>query len=159
MPQTGAPRILKKISFLEGKWDVVMSVKSGPNADWIKTEGRSEFNWILDRTVLEQVYDGSMMGQPFKGRGYLAFNRFSGRWQHTWADNAAAILSMYEGEFAGGKLVVTGKEITPGSSFLVRITWYNISDDNFDWVLETAHSEDEWSPSMKAVYSRRQDHR
>ncbi len=154
MSQTGPPRLLKKIAFLEGKWDVVMSVKPDPNADWIETEGNSEFRWILGRTILEQLYDGSMMGQPFKGRGNLAFNRYSGKWQHTWGDNVAAILSMYEGDFTEGKLAVTGKEITPGSSFLVRITWYNITDDKFDWVLETAHDESDWVPTMKAIYTR-----
>jgi hypothetical protein len=154
MSSTGAPRLLRKIAFLEGDWNVVMSVKPSPRTDWSETNGKSTFRWILDRTILEQDYDGTMGERTFQGRGYLAFNRFSGKWQHTWADNVAAILSLYEGEFAEGRLIVTGKETTPQSTFWVRIIWYNISDDKFDWVLETSSDGKDWSPTMKAAYNK-----
>jgi hypothetical protein len=152
MAMTGSPRQLKKIAFLEGNWEVAMSVRPEARADWIETTGTSTFRWILDRSILEQTYEGSMMERPFKGRGYLSFNRFSHRWQHTWCDNIAAILSIYEGHFDEGRLVVTGEEKTSGGGFLVRIMWYNITDNKFDWVLETSQDGKNWGSIMKAVY-------
>jgi hypothetical protein len=155
MPQPGPPRQLEKIGFLEGNWDVIMSVRPDPKVDWNETPGNSSFKWILEKAVLEQTYDGKMMGRQFLGRGYLAYNQYSGKWQHTWSDNIASILSIYEGEFEGGRLSVVGKEVTVQSTFYVRVEWYNITDDKFDWVLETSKDAGEWTPMMKAVYSRK----
>jgi len=155
MPQTGRPRQLDKIAFLEGTWTVVMSVKPDPRGDWIETRGESTFGWILDGAILEQTYEGDMMGRPFLGHGQLAFNRFTSRWQHTWSDNTAAILSIYEGNFDEERLVVIGRENTGQASFSVRVTWQNITDNKFDWMLETSMDGKDWTPVMKAVYSRK----
>jgi len=155
MPPGGPPRQLKKIAFLEGDWDVVMSVKPHPDGEWVKTTGVSSFRFILDGTVLEQDYIGDMWGQSFKGRGFLCFSRFTGRWQHSWSDNIAAIISIYEGDFIGGRLIVTGEEKTPQANFFARATWFNIGEDKFDWILETSPDGDLWTPTMKAVYSKK----
>jgi len=154
MAANGAPRILRKIRFLEGEWEVKMSVRSDPRADWMESTGRSVFRWILDGGVMEQEYAGKMGDRPFLGQGWLAFNRYSGKWQHTWADNIAAILSIYEGDFEERGLVVIGAETTPESAFYVRVTWYNISDESFEWILETSPDRENWTPNMKAVYKR-----
>lgn len=155
MTRAGRPDQLEKIAFLEGTWTVIMSVKPDPRGDWIETRGESIFAWILDGTVLEQAYDGDMGGRPFLGKGHLAYNRFTGKWQHTWSDNTAAILSIYEGDFVDERLVVIGRESTGQASFSVRVTWYNIAKDRFDWTLETSKDETEWWPVMKAVYTRK----
>jgi len=154
MSQAIARRQLKKIAFLVGHWDVIMAVKSDPRADWVENRGESVFAWILDDTVLEQTYKGSLMGRPFLGIGHLAFNRFSGKWQHTWSDNAAGILSIYEGNFGEKDLVVIGRETTGPASFSVRVSWYNIADGKFDWMLETSVDGHDWTAVMKAVYVR-----
>jgi hypothetical protein len=156
MPQTGPPRTLKKIAFLEGCWEVVMDVKPDPNADWIENKAVSNFQWILDGAAMEQTFEGSMMGRPFNGRGYLAFNRYSGKWQHSWSDNVAALLSFYEGDFDDDKLVVIGREATPETSFQVRITWFNITENEFDWLLETSLDGQKWLATMRAVYKRKE---
>jgi hypothetical protein len=155
MSPGGPPQELQKIAFLEGQWDVVMSVRNDPRAEWNDAPGTSSFKWILEKAVLEQVLETAMMGRPFLGRGYLAYNQFSGKWQHTWSDNVAAILSIYEGNFEDGRLSVIGKEVTRRSTFYVRVVWYNIADDKFDWVLETSRDAEKWTPMMKAVYTRK----
>jgi len=156
MPQTGAPPQLSMVSFLEGDWDVVMHVKPDPAGDWVETTGTSTFRLILNKTILEQDYTGDMWGQAFLGKGYLGFNRFTDTWQHSWSDNIAAIISLYEGQFENGELVVVGKEKTPQDTFYVRVRWFNISEANFEWVLETSFDKESWSPSMKAVYARKE---
>lgn len=155
MSQAGRPRQLRKIAFLEGAWTVTMSVKPDPRGGWIETHGESTFAWILDGSVLEQIYDGDMQGRPFLGRGHLAFNRFTSKWQHTWSDNTAAILSIYEGDFDDERLIVIGQESTGQASFSVRVTWYNMTNDKFNWLLEISTDGTEWSPMMKALYTRK----
>jgi len=155
MPHTGAPRLLRKIAFMEGDWDVVMHVKPEPQGDWIKTTGTSSFRFILDRCVLEQVYEGVISGSPYRGKGFFAFNRFSGKWQHVWSDNVAAGINAFEGDFEDGKLIVWGREKSPGGEILTRATTFNISDDAFDWILESSADGEAWTPIMKATYSRK----
>jgi len=157
MPPASRPEQLNKIAFLEGNWNVIMSVKPDPTRDWIDTRGESTFAWILNGTILEQTYDGDMMGRPFLGKGHLAFNRFTGKWQHTWSDNTAAILSIYEGDFENDRLAVIGRENTGRARFSVRVTWSDMSPDKFDWMLETSMDDKEWNPVMKAAYSRKTD--
>ncbi len=154
MPTTGPPRLLRKVRFMEGDWKVDMGVKPDPSGDWIMTEGTSTFRFILEGAVLEQVYDGTVHNQSFKGKGWLAFNRFSGKWQHCWSDNGAANISVFEGDFVQGQLVVIGEEKTPDGTLLSRAITHNIADDRFEWLLEISSDGDIWTPVMKAVYTR-----
>lgn len=154
MPGTGPPRLLRKIKFMEGDWDVVMQVKPDPQKEWIDTTGKSTFRFILDGAVLEQDYVGEMWGNAFLGKGWFGFNRFSGKWQHTWCDNGAANISVFEGDFLHGKLVVTGQEKTSDGVFYSRATTFNIADDRFEWMLETSPDGKLWTAAMKAIYSR-----
>lgn len=155
MPATGPPRLLRKIKFMAGDWDVVMSVKPDPQGDWVETKGKSTFRFILEDSVLEQDYVGEMWGRPFLGKGYFCFNRFSGKWQHTWSDNGAANISVFDGDFIEGRLVVVGEEKTPDGGFQSRATTYNISENKFDWMLEMSRDGDVWRTVMKAIYSRK----
>jgi hypothetical protein len=155
MAQTGPPRLLRKIKFMEGDWDVAMDVKPDPKGDWINTEGTSTFRFILDNAVLEQVYDGMMHGASFKGKGFFAFNRFSGKWQHIWSDNGAANISVFEGDFVEGVLVVSGEEKTPDGTIGSRAKTFNITDARFEWILEMSFDDETWIPVMKAVYTRK----
>jgi len=155
MPQTGAPRLLRKIAFMEGDWDVVMHVRPDPQGGWIKTAGTSSFRFILERCVLEQVYEGVISGSPFRGKGLFAFNRFSGKWQHVWSDNVAASINVFEGDFEDGKLIVWGRERSPDGEILTRATTFNISDDAFEWILESSADGEAWTAIMKATYSRK----
>jgi len=155
MPHTRAPRLLRKIAFMEGDWDVVMHVKPDPQGGWIKTTGMSSFRFILDRCVLEQDYKGLISGSPFRGKGLFAFNRFSGKWQHIWSDNVAACINVFDGDFEGGELIIWGREKSPDGEILTRATTFNISDDAFEWILETSADGEAWTPIMKATYSRK----
>ena len=155
MAQSGPPRLLRKIRFLEGDWIVAMDIKPDPKGEWVNTEGTSTFRLILDKAVIEQDYDGIMYGQSFKGKGLFAFNRFSGKWQHIWSDNGAANISVFEGDFVQGTLVVTGEEKTPDGTIGSRATTFNITDDRFEWMLEMSYDGETWMPVMKAVYTRK----
>jgi len=139
---------------MEGDWGVVMRVKPDPQGRWVDTTGRSTFRFILDGSVLEQDYVGEMWGRAFLGKGIFCFNRYSGKWQHIWSDNGAANISVFEGDFMQGRLVVTGEEKSADGSFFSRATTFNISDDSFEWMLETSPDGDNWTAAMTAVYSK-----
>ena len=155
MPQSGAPRLLRKIAFMEGDWNVVMHVRPDLRGEWMETTGISSFRFVLDGCVLEQVYEGVISGSPFRGKGFFAFNRFSGKWQHVWSDNVAANINIFEGDFVEGKLVVSGKEKSSGGEILARATTFNISENAFEWMLESSVDGEAWTAILKAAYSRK----
>jgi hypothetical protein len=149
-----APIQMKRIASLAGRWDVIMKVKPQAAGNWVDTTGVSTFEFILDGAVLYQVYDGIMIDRPFKGVGMFAFNRRTGLWQHTWSDNVDGGISLFEGAFSGGRLVVTGQERTGDTTILIRSTTFNIAESKFEWVLETSPDGEDWTPMMQAVYTK-----
>jgi hypothetical protein len=156
MTDTGIPRLLKKIAFLVGSWDVVLEVKPDPGADWVKSAATSRFEVVLDGAAIRQTIEGYMGGQRFLGLGYFCYSRMTGKWQHSWIDNLAALISTYEGDFIDDTWVLIGEERGPqGSSFQVRLTWKSIGSSTFDWLLETSPDSQNWWPVMKMAYSRK----
>ncbi|MDD4051560.1 MAG: DUF1579 family protein [candidate division Zixibacteria bacterium] len=149
------PTLLKKIAFLLGDWNVTMEVKPDPEGEWVKSAATSRFETVLGDAAIRQTFEGSMMGQRFLGLGYFCFSRMTGKWQHSWIDNLAALISYYEGDFIEDKLVLTGVEKGPEtSSFQVRLTWHSIGESAFGWLLETSPDEQSWWPVMKMDYTR-----
>ncbi len=156
MTEADVPRLLKKIAFLIGDWNVVLEVKPTPEGDWIKSAATSRFETILDGAAVRQTFEGHMMGQRFLGLGYFCFSRMTGKWQHSWIDNLAALISYYEGDFVDDKWELVGVEKGPqASSFQVRLAWFSIGETAFDWLLETSPDGQTWWPVMKMAYTRR----
>jgi hypothetical protein len=156
MAETDLPRLLKKIAFLLGGWNVVLEVKPTPEGDWVKSAATSRFEVVLEGAAIRQTFEGYMTGQRFLGLGYFCFSRMTGKWQHSWIDNLAALISHYEGDFVGDTWVLTGAEKGPQSSFFeVRLTWLSIGPTAFDWLLETSPDGQNWWPVMKMVYTRK----
>ena len=149
------PSQVRKIASFEGKWNVMLSVRPEPSGDWLESKATCVMRLILDGAGIEQDFEGRMIDRPFLGKGLIAHNRFTGKWQHVWTDNLAGHISVYEGDFRDGELTLFGREISDGGEFSVRIRWYNIEPDRFDWVLETSVDENSWGPVMKAVYTRK----
>ena len=150
------PTLLKKIDFLPGDWNVTMEVKPDPQGEWVKSTATSRFETVLDGAAVRQTFEGTMMGQPFLGLGYFCFSRMTGKWQHSWIDNLAALISYYEGDFVGDTWVLTGVERGPEtSSFHVRLTWHSIAESAFAWLLETSPDGQNWWPVMKMAYTRK----
>lgn len=156
MTEQNVARLLKKIAFLLGDWDVVLEVKPDPGGDWVKSAATSRFEIVLEGVTIRQTFDGYMTGQPFMGLGYFCFSRMTGKWQHSWIDNLAALISYYEGDFVDETLVLIGMEKGPqDSSFQVRLTWKPVDADTFDWLLETSPDGQKWWPVMKMAYRRK----
>jgi hypothetical protein len=156
MTEQIAPRLLKKIAFLLGDWNVVLEAKPDPDGEWVKSAAASRFEIVLEGAAIRQTIDGYMAGRRFLGLGYFCYSRMTGKWQHSWIDNLASLISIYEGDFIDGAWVLIGTEKGPqNSSFLVRLTWKSIGENSFDWLLETSADGQTWYPTMKMAYSRK----
>jgi len=140
MPPMGPPPEMQELTGLVGTWEVVMKSKWDPNdTAWTETKGVCEFKMVAGGAVLMMDYKGEMMGMPFLGVSVQCFDRETGKWQSAWTDNLGARISVYEGVKEGDKLVMVGEELWQGQKSLGRISTYNLTDNSFDWMMESSY--------------------
>lgn len=70
-----------------GTWIAKTTMVMGPGAPPAVSEGVSDQRLILGGRYLEQHYRGTVMGMPFEGRGYTAYDNARNRYVGTWMDN------------------------------------------------------------------------
>ncbi|MBN1211372.1 MAG: DUF1579 family protein [candidate division Zixibacteria bacterium] len=158
MPPMGPPPEMQELTGLVGTWDVVMKSKWDPNDTvWTETKGVCEFKFVAGGAALMMDYRGEMMGMPFEGLSIECFDRETGKWQSVWTDNVGARITLYEGVKEGGKVMMVGEEMWQGQKSLGRITTYNLTDNSFDWMMESSLDGGETFAIMAtAKYTKRQ---
>jgi hypothetical protein len=156
MMTVGAPPEMKQVAVLEGTWDVVMQMRMSAEAPWMESKGVCVYKMALDGCALEQTMTADVGGMPMTGTGMTCFNRGSGKWQSSWIDNLSAGLSLYEGDFTNGRMVVSGVDKLPGMTVISRITTYNITPARFDWLAESSFDNGAtWVEVMKGVFTKK----
>ena len=140
MPPMGPPPEITELAHMVGTWDVAMQSKWNPeDTAWTQTAGVCTYEYVAAGAALAMTFTADMMGMPFEGYQLLCFDRMTGKWQSTWTDNMAARITWYEGDpMKDGKLVLIGDELMEGKTMPTRITTYNITEDSFDWMMETS---------------------
>ena len=155
MPAMGAPAEMKQVAFMIGDWDASMKFNMGDTTKWTETKSTSTVTPVLDGAALMSTFSGLMMGMPFKGIGYTCFSRETGKWQMSWLDNMGAAMSLYTGTMKDGKLVVSGEDMYQGKPMLSKLTYFNMSDSKYDWLMEISMDGGKtYMPSMRATYTK-----
>jgi len=70
---------------------------------------------IMGGRYLEETVHGTVMGQPFEGRGLTGYNNVTGTWWGTWLDNMSTGIMTSDGEwdFEKGIGVFYGDYVDP----------------------------------------------
>jgi hypothetical protein len=98
----------KKLAAMEGSWTVKVKSQMDPSAPAEETEGTAEMKMILGGRYLEQKYEGKMMGQPFSGVGWTAYDNIKKKYVSTWVDNTATgVMVMYGSYDKSGKVLTS----------------------------------------------------
>lgn len=157
MPEMGAPKEIKELSWLVGTWDVVMKTKWDPNAtDWAEEKGTATYSYAVDSSAIMMHYQGMTMGMSFKGLMVQTFDRETKMWQSSWVDNFSARLVLYTGTRAKGKTVLTGEDLMQGQKMTTRMTTFNESPTKFEWSMEgSIDGGKTFMTSATAVYTKR----
>ena len=74
---------------LTGSWKAHVKFWIDPKAEPQETDGVSESKMIMNGRFLEQVYIGTMMGQPFEGRGIYGYDNLRKEFAGLWFDSMA----------------------------------------------------------------------
>ncbi len=156
MPEMGAPKEMKQLASFEGSWDIVMQHRQMPEQPWEESKASCTYEYILGGAAMRQHFSGNMLGMPFKGESTFCFHRDNKKWQVTWLDDMFGALSYYEGKWDGEKFVAGNKEIWQGVEYHSKMTYFNITNDKFEWLMEMSTDDgNTWFATMKSVSTRK----
>lgn len=156
MPAMGAPAEMKQLADMVGEFTCAMKYNMGDTTKWFDATGTMTNALVLDGCAMEGDFQVTWMGMPMKGKGMTCYSREKQKWQMTFTDNMMGMISLYEGDYKDGKLVVQGEDIMQGQKYLTRITYSNITPDKHDWFLEMSMDGGKtFVPGVKATYTRK----
>jgi hypothetical protein len=95
----------KKLRPLEGTFDVAVRTWMEPSQEPEDSTGTATHTWVLGDRFLEERFDGTFMGAPFQGIGFIGYDNVAKRYVSTWMDTASTgILSSTGTVDAAGKI-------------------------------------------------------
>jgi hypothetical protein len=90
-----------------GKWNTLVRLWNEPGNQPSFDKGTAEIRWILGGRYLEEIYEGTLLGEPFQGRGFTGFDNLKEKYFTTWIDNAGTGVLHSEGTFDAASQSVT----------------------------------------------------
>jgi hypothetical protein len=95
----------KRLRPLEGTFDVAVRTWMEPSQEPEDSTGTATHTWVLGDRFLEERFDGTFMGAPFQGIGFLGYDNVARKYVSTWMDTASTgILSSTGTVDASGKI-------------------------------------------------------
>lgn len=116
-------------------------------------KGTNKITKILNDKAVEENFafnDGT-----FKGKSWSVYNYNLKEWQQTWVDNTGAYL-VFTGGHEGDKVILTmsGQKTKNGKPLLMRMVFFNIKKDSFDWDWQSSEDAKEWKSTWFIRYER-----
>ena len=98
-----------------GTWNCDMTFWEEPNGKPTKATSTANIKMILGGRYQESVYSGTMMGQPFEGKGTLAYNNASKEFTTTFIDNMGTGMMVAVGKYDEGSksMNLKGEMVSP----------------------------------------------
>ncbi len=131
--------------FWVGKWD----------ASWNDSlKGTNIIKKTLKDKVVEENF--SYNDKSFIGRSWSMFDANTKTWKQTWVDDAGAYLL-----FSGGQegkdviLSMTEPRVQKGKTVYMRMIFFNIEKDSFDWDWQSSEDKEKWTSNWAIKYKRK----
>ncbi len=87
------------LNALVGSWSYIMKRWMSANAPGKESTGSSESAWIMDGRFVEEIVNGTSMGQPFIGNNIMGHNNGTGLYSSYWFDNMNTGSMFSEGSY------------------------------------------------------------
>ena len=111
----------KKLDAIVGTFDAKVRSRLDPSQPPEDSVGTSVNSWVLGGRYVEQQFEGSMMGEPFTGIGYVGYDNVQKKYVSAWMDTAGT-----------GMIWLTGTADAPGKTIGGRATiWDPVSGKSF----------------------------
>ncbi len=104
-------------------------------------------------TVHENFYDPN---NNYHGESWSVYNPASKLWNQTWVDDQGGYIALTGGMENGKMILKTAERQTPKGKQQMRMVYYNIQPDAFDWSWEAStDGGNTWKPSWQIHYTRK----
>lgn len=127
----------KKLEAMAGTWEAKSKAWMDPTKPPEETTGTMEMKSVLGGRFLEQRYEGTMMGHPFSGIGYVGYDNYKKRYTSMWIDSSAtSIMTMLGAPDPKGTTVVytgTVDDVVMKKQVKVKAIEKTIDADNFTY--------------------------
>jgi Protein of unknown function (DUF1579) len=101
----------KALESWAGSWDTTAKMWMDPSKPPQESKGAAENKMMLGGRFLEQSFEGTMMNQPFSGKGYTGYDLYKKQYVSTWMDTMGTMIMMATGtaDASGKKVTMTGQ--------------------------------------------------
>jgi hypothetical protein len=124
----------QRLAKLAGDWDYTMKWWMSPDAQPEESSGTMSASMTMDGRYLIENWDGTAMGQPFKGQGITGYDNFNQEYVSTWIDNMGTGMMTSTGQYdaAQDALVTIGTfdDVMTGEKDKTMRGVQKILDDN-----------------------------
>ena len=138
---------------LVGKWNCTAQDLL-PDSTWHKSKATWTFKYTLDGFAIEDTWvekvsdstkDSMRLGRDFTGINMRLYNPQQEKWQCVWLDNRQnTISSVWQATYDKNKKAI----IMSDNSENWKITFFNMSETNFDWTYEVL-TDNKWITMAK----------
>ena len=99
---------------LVGQFRCQITMWMAPGTEPMQSVGTSTHRWILGGRFVEQIYNGTFMGQPFEGQGMTGYDKVRDAYVGMWVDNFGTVMM----DVSEGQASEDGKSIEFRRTFL-----------------------------------------
>jgi hypothetical protein len=158
MQKLGTPGLEHKaLAPLAGSFTAVVRMwMGGPKP--VENTGTADGKAILGGRFYEEVFTGTVMGQPFEGRGLIGYDNAKKKYVWSWIDSMTTALSTAEGtaDATGKVITLKGESYDPATKKMAPVKYvFRIESDK-------KHTFESWelvngkeTRTMEVVYTRK----
>ena len=97
---------------LIGKWKVESKSWMETSAEPVIDKGYANHYWVLDGRYIKQDYEGTWDGKPYKGYGFLGYDKIKKEYTSTWIDSFSTTIMNSKGSFCTKSNKLTMKTLS-----------------------------------------------
>jgi len=122
----------KALEGMVGRWTTESKYWAAPGGEPMASTGTCINSWVLDGRYVMTDYTGDMMGQTFKGIGYLGYDNYKQKYINIWMDSMSTMWMIAEGTYVDGVLTLNSEfdDFMTGQKSQMRQVVKVIDDDH-----------------------------
>ena len=135
------------LDFWIGKWDAYWS-------DSLR--GTNVITKTLKDKVVEENFNYN--DNSFNGKSWSVFDPNTKLWKQTWVDDNGAYIVLTGGKTGNDVILnTTEARVVKGKTVFMRMVFYNIQKDSFDWDWQSSEDKEKWTSLWAIKYKRKKD--
>ena len=129
----------KRLEPIVGTFDTKVRSRLDPSKPPEDSVGTSVNSWTIGGRYVEQQFDGTMMGEPFTGIGYMGYDNVQKKYVSVWMDSAGTGMIYLTGAADATGKTITGRSTiwdpVSGKSFPVESKLVIADEDHYSFEL------------------------